>query len=126
MGRTWILDTETKGTGAEMVPLDKALERKRGKEPREERLSVIRRRDPTSAPSAPPEPAPRKPREFKVVDVVSRRVLVEGADARRTTDLLGGVRSIVDVLIYVREPGSGGWRPLTLREKRLLWQLRER
>ena len=23
MGRVWVLDTETKGTGAEMVPLDK-------------------------------------------------------------------------------------------------------
>jgi len=23
MGRVWVLDTETKGTGAEMVPLDR-------------------------------------------------------------------------------------------------------
>ena len=27
MGKTWVLDTETKGTGANMVPLEKVLER---------------------------------------------------------------------------------------------------
>ncbi len=27
MGKAWVLDTETKGTGANMVPLDKVLER---------------------------------------------------------------------------------------------------
>jgi hypothetical protein len=26
MARVWVLDTETKGTGAEMVPLEKVLE----------------------------------------------------------------------------------------------------
>src|SRR5688500_11346939 len=26
-GKTWVLDTETKGTGANMVPLDKVLEK---------------------------------------------------------------------------------------------------
>jgi hypothetical protein len=30
MAKTWILDTDTKGTGAQMVPLDKAVERKSG------------------------------------------------------------------------------------------------
>jgi hypothetical protein len=45
MGKVWVLDTETKGTGAQMVPLEKVLEkpelegepappsRKRGAEP---------------------------------------------------------------------------------------------
>jgi hypothetical protein len=27
MGKTWVLDTETKGTGANMVPLDKAQQK---------------------------------------------------------------------------------------------------
>jgi hypothetical protein len=27
MGKTWVLDTETKGTGANMVPLEKVLKR---------------------------------------------------------------------------------------------------
>ncbi len=27
MGKTWILDTETKGTGAHVVPLEKALKK---------------------------------------------------------------------------------------------------
>ena len=27
MGKTWVLDTETKGTGANMVPLEKVLKK---------------------------------------------------------------------------------------------------
>jgi hypothetical protein len=30
MAKVWVLDTETKGTGAEMVPLEKVLERRAG------------------------------------------------------------------------------------------------
>jgi hypothetical protein len=30
MGKTWVLDTETKGTGAQMVPLEKVLADSRG------------------------------------------------------------------------------------------------
>ena len=49
MGKTWILRTETKGTGATMVPLETLTER--GSEP--EPLRVIRK-------AKPPVPAPAK------------------------------------------------------------------
>ena len=65
MGRVWVLDTETKGTGAEMVPLDKALK------------------------------------------------------------VLNGVRSIVDVNVFVWQPKAQRWRLLTLDERRALWDRRE-
>ena len=74
MSRTWILDTETKGTGAQMVPLDKVV-----KQPESKPLFVPRKRQP----KPPPEPAPRPPRRFKVVDISSRAVLAEDTDAPR-------------------------------------------
>jgi hypothetical protein len=124
MAKTWVLDTDTKGTGAEMVPLESALARKRGA-PQGERVSVVRpkRRDAEPAPEAP---RPRHPARFKVVDVLSRSVLAEDAGTRETVDALERVRSSVDVRIYVRDPESDGWRPLTLRETRLLWGFRTR
>ena len=40
-------------------------------------------------------------------------------------ELLEGVRSVVDVRIYVWEPELGDWRALSLREKKLMWEFRE-
>jgi len=114
-GRTWILDTETKGTGAQMVPLDKVV-----KQPDPKPLFVPRKRQP----KPPPEPAPRRPRRFKVVDLSSRAVLAEDTDLRATLDLLAGIRSSVDVNVSVWEPSTDAWRLLTLREKQLLWERR--
>jgi hypothetical protein len=114
----WVLDTETKGTGAEMVPLEKALDRPgRRKEP----FFV----PPKRRPRTPKDPEPRVPRRFKVLDVMTRRVLAEDADARTTLDLLGGVRSMVDVTVYTRDP-AGGWRRLTHAERMMLWEHRAR
>ena len=115
MGRTWILDTETKGTGAQMVPLDKVV-----KQPESKPLFVPRKRQP----KPPPEPAPRPPRRFKVVDITSREVLAEDTDSRATLELLAGIRSSVDVNVSVWEPSTEAWRLLTLREKQLLWERR--
>ena len=50
MAKAWVLDTDTKGTGAEMVPLEK-LERQRRRGRDRERISVIRR-----TPLPPEEP----------------------------------------------------------------------
>ena len=126
MGKIWVLDTETKGTGAEMVPLERALQRKRPA-PRSSRNSVIRRR-PRSEPK--PErveaPQPRQPRKFKVVDVMTRQVLAEGAGLRETLDLLKQTRSVVDVTVYVWQPGAERWRALTIREQKVLWGFRGR
>src|SRR3954470_10525220 len=115
-GKVWVLDTETKGTGARMVPLEDVLETPR---PKEHLLPLRVRR-----PKPEREPAPRSPRRFKLVDIVSREVLAEDVDARRALELLGGVRSSVDVSIHVWEPGQEEWRLLTLAERRLLWERR--
>ena len=118
MPRTWILDTETKGTGAQMVPLDKVV--KTPGEPSGKPLFVPRKHRPKPA----PEPAPRPRRRFKVVDITSREILAEGADTRATLALLGGIRSSVDVNVSVWEPATERWRLLTLRERQLLWERR--
>ena len=119
MGKVWILDTETKGTGANMVPLDKVL-RKPAAAP--ERVYV------PGAPRPRPaeQPAPAAPHRFKVVDLMTREPIVEDASTRVTVDALRGVRSIVDVNVYVWEPTREDWRGLTLDEKRTLWDLRDR
>ena len=114
-----MLDTETKGTGANMVPLDRVL-RKPGTE--HEPVRVLRQPNPP----APKLPEPRSPRKFKVVDVMTREVLAEGADTRTTVRLLEDVRSIVDVTIWVWQPEADRWRMLTLEEARSLWEYRGR
>jgi hypothetical protein len=117
MGRIWVLDTETKGTGAEMVPLDKVQQQPA---PKPEPVMVRRKR----AAPRPKPPEPRAPRRFKVVDVATRAVLAEEADARDTLRVLGDVRSSVDVNVSVWEPKRNGWRLLTLDEQRRLWERR--
>ena len=117
MGRIWVLDTETKGTGAEMVPLDTV---RRKPVPRSEPLFV-----PPKPRPRPPEPAePRGPRAFKVVDVATREVLADGASAPETLGVLADVRSIVDVHVSVWEPERDRWRLLTLAEQRVMWDRR--
>src|SRR4051812_28714792 len=113
--RTWVLDTETKGTGAEVVPLDG-------------RRSVAGRGVVVVEPKAKPEkaPEPKLPRRFKVVDVMTKRVLAEGADTRTTVEVLEEARSVVDVSIYVWEEKAGKWQQLTQREAHMLWALRGR
>lgn len=113
-----MLDTETKGTGAEMVPLDKV--QRRSAEPRHVHVPPERR----PRPKPPPEPEP--PRRFKVVDVMTREVLTDDATARAAVDALRDMRSIVDVRISVWEPARETWRLLTLGEQRMLWALRDR
>jgi hypothetical protein len=112
MGKTWILHTETKGTGATMVPLERATKRS-APEP----LSVPRkpkRREPEP-------PKPRAPRRFRVVDVMTRQTLVEEASAAETIAALREVRSIVDVNIYVWHHERERWRLLTFPEQRTLF-----
>jgi hypothetical protein len=117
MSRVWVLDTATKGTGAEMVPLDQ-IERKPA--PRREPFFV----PPKPKPREPKAAEPRVPRRFRVVDVATRRVLADGVLARETLDVLGDVRSIVDVSVSVWEPEDERWRLLALAEQRLLWERR--
>jgi hypothetical protein len=115
MGKVWVLDTETKGTGANMVPLDRVRKRPSAPEP----LFVPRKPQPRPA----EEPRPRPPRRFKVVDVMTRQTLVEDAGARETVEALRGVRSNVDVNVYVWHGEDERWRLLTLPEQRAIWDL---
>jgi hypothetical protein len=118
----WVLDTETKGTGAEMVPLERLEERKRKAGVRE-RIRVVGPK--VNATEGPPEQEdPRAPLHFRVIDVRSRETLVENEGISETLDVLRGVGSVVDVNIFVWEPEEEDWRPLTMSERRRLWNLR--
>jgi hypothetical protein len=117
VGKVWVLDTETKGTGANMVPLDRVV-RKPGSD------TVPGFSFPPLKPAAAIETGPRAPRRFKVVDVQTRQVLAEDADARATVAALEPVRSIVDVNVSVWQPERERWRMLTMNELRALWEYR--
>ena len=121
----WVLDTATKGTGAEMVPLER-LQKERRRKRSKERISVTSRAKPDSRgePSVEAE-EPRTPRRFKVLHGLSRQVLAEDVGAAEAIDVLRGVRTSVDVNVYVWRPDEEDWRPLTLAEQRTLWDFRE-
>lgn len=116
MAKKWVLDTEAKGTGAQMLPLEKVLREPAGK--------PARRPVPQREPNVAPAPGPAQPRRFKVVDVMTREVLAEGAGTRATVDLLADVRSIVDVAIYVWSDRLEEWQLLSFAESKMLWNLR--
>jgi hypothetical protein len=121
VGTIWVLDTETKGTGAHMVPLEKVLRRP------EDRRDDGPTFEPPKRRRREPEPAaPRPPARFRVVDVLSRQTLAEDAGARATVDALKGVRSVVDVTISRWDHEAERWRPLTRGQQRALWKLRDR
>jgi hypothetical protein len=119
LATTWVLETQTKGTGASVVPLDDVL-RKPGSAPVPG--FGFRKLDPEPAEA----PEAREPRRFKVVDVMTREALADGVDARTAVDVLEDVRSIVDVSIFVWEPTGERWRLLSFAESRMLWEYRER
>ena len=112
-----MLDSGTKGTGAEMVPLDKVVKKPA---PKGEPVFV----PPKPRPRPAPAPEPRQPRRFKVVDVMSGRVLAEDAAAGATIRVLEGVRSVVDVRVYVWQPRALKWRLLTMGEQKAMWERR--
>jgi hypothetical protein len=118
VGKVWVLDTETKGTGANMVPLDRVLQKGSNSVPG----FVL----PELKPPEPKSAEARAPRQFKVVDVVTREVLAEGTDARATVKTLEDVRSIVDVTIWMWHPETERWLLLPLDDARALWDYRGR
>lgn len=118
MGTTWVLHTETKGTGAQMVPLESLEQRSPSSSPPRDFLAPKRDR---ARPGQ--ESKPRQPRRFKVVDVMTRQELVDGASAKEAVDALKDVRSIVDVNVYVWQEERDRWRPLTFEEQRALMEL---
>jgi hypothetical protein len=117
VAKTWRLDTETKGTGAHVAPLEPV----RAKRHDERELSLVTFTRPASAPKTAQAPAPL---EFKVVDVMSANVLAEGIDARATVALLEDVRSVLDVRMFVWMADPGRWRLMSLDEQKAMWRFR--
>jgi hypothetical protein len=110
VGKVWVLDTETKGTGANMVPLERVTKRSSGYD--EPLFKAPTRRAPE-----PAEAKQRAPRKFRVVDVMTRQTLADGANARAAIEALRGIRSVVDVEVYVWQEERERWRKLTLPER---------
>jgi hypothetical protein len=111
----WVLDTSTKGTGATMVPLESVLKTGSDTVPG---FKLPDRKAPTEPPAGP------RVHQFKVVDLLSRRVLAEGVSAREAVLALDQVRSIMDVSVSVWDEEHERWRVLSLEERRLLWNHR--
>ena len=115
--KIWVLDTETKGTGANVVPLESTLRKPAGTA---EPFYV----PPKRTPRPPEPPAPRLPRAFKIVDVTSGEVLAEDVDTRAAIGVLEGLGSVVDVRIYQWDDTTERWILLTLGEHKSLWDYR--
>jgi hypothetical protein len=115
MSTTWVLHTETKGTGAHMVPLERATNRSSAADPK---FVVPERR-----PAQKDPPKPRSPRRFRIIDVMTRETLLEDGSGREAIDALGSVRSIVDVNTYVWDEHAERWVLLPFGEQRALVDL---
>jgi hypothetical protein len=98
MRKVWVLDTETKGTGAEMVPLEKVLEER---PPESGPVEASRRRTPAAAASRPAR-APRQrktdrlPAESRAPrqGVKTSGPLPAGHVRKKTTGEIGRVESV--------------------------------
>jgi hypothetical protein len=102
MGKVWVLDTETKGTGANVVPLEKVL---RKPEPESEPIAPSRRsRAPSSEARERATPKPQGPREVRSTP------LPPGHVRKRTTGEIGRVDAV--------DPKAGTATVLWLREGR--------
>lgn len=112
----WVLDTETKGTGANMVPLERVLKKGSDRVPGFV-LPERRRHEPAA-------PAPKRPHRFRIIDLMTRQVLADDVDVRRALEALKDVRSIVDVTIFTWDEPGGRWNRLTFGEAKALWDLR--
>jgi hypothetical protein len=86
MAKTWVLDTETKGTGANVVPLEKVLRRP-------EETPEPARRPKRSAPSDEPA-SRRRPGPPKAEPVRSATALPPGHVRKNATGELGKVLAV--------------------------------
>ena|SRR5205085_6691355 len=121
MAKTWVLDTETKGTGAHIAPL------KRETRDAPAKLNVVQLHPERRTPAAEDElEVSPQPRRFKVVDVFSGGVLADDVGAPAALRTLRSLRKPVDALVYVHDEDGRRWRLLTLAETSALWALRER
>jgi hypothetical protein len=116
MGKVWVLDTETKGTGAQMLPLEKVQKQPAPKARRRRAPAPQREREVLE---------PRRPERFKIVDVMTLQPLLEDASARETVERLTDVRSLVDVTIHAWDAEAARWQRLSRGEERALWRMRD-
>jgi hypothetical protein len=124
MAKIWVLETHTKGTGANIVPLEEGASAPADAATREREPLFVPRK-PAPKPSAPPPP--KAPSRFRVVEVTTGRVLAEDAGVRATVELLRDeVASITDIAIWTWSARHGRYVLLTHREQRRLWELRDR
>jgi hypothetical protein len=119
VGKPWVLDTETKGTGAHMVPLEDA--RRRTGRARDLELVDLGR-----PPQRQPQDAPPQPLLFKVVNVMTAQVLAEGVQAREAVRALQELDSVLDARIFVWNEDADRWRLLSLDEAKAIWAFRGR
>ena len=122
MAKRWVLETHTKGTGANVVRVDDETDDEQPAREREPEVVFVH---PPTRPKPPKPPAPRVPRQFKVVDVTTREVLAEDASIREALAALRDVHSVVDVAVSVRRGEDGRYRLLTQGEQRALWARRD-
>ena len=124
MAKTWVLDTETKGTGAHIAP----LKRNDGAKSRE--LNLVRFHPPAAARGSGSDAAERsvsaRALRFKVVDILAARVVAEDVTLSAAVRALGSSRKAIDARVYVRRTEGGRWELLSLADTRRLWSLRAR
>jgi hypothetical protein len=112
VGKAWVLDTDTKGTGAQMRPLEDVLE----KPERRERKPARR---PAGAEAPPRRQAPRKPPAEKRV---STTPLAPGQVRKKSTGEIGKILSVdpkagTAVVRWLRD-GRASTVPLTAVSRR--------
>jgi hypothetical protein len=122
MAKRWVLETHTKGTGANIVPV---------KEQEQDTPARVREPEPVfvhppTKPRPPKPPEPRKPRRFRIVDVTTREVLADDASARETLVALRDVHSVTHVAISSWSEKHGRYLLLTHSEQKALWDMRNR
>jgi hypothetical protein len=118
MGKTWVLDTETKGTGANMVPLEKAQKKADAPAPRPARRAKgAPARQPADKGRAPARPRPRaEPTQ------VTATPLPPGHVRKKTTGEIGKVRSVDSkagtAVVYWLRRGDASTVPLSAISRR--------
>jgi hypothetical protein len=107
MAKTWVLDTETKGTGANVVPLEKSVSKPAPK------------RRPAPRPASPGPKPPRKPRREAEK---TAGPLPPGHVRKKSTGELGRVQAVdaragTATVLWLRQ-GTASTVPLTAISRR--------
>src|SRR5687767_6047382 len=116
MGKTWVLDTETKGTGANLVPLEK-VQQKADSEPR--RATSTRPRRPSGAGR---KPARRRAQPLAEPAHRTATALPPGHVRKKATGEIGKVRSVDakagQAVVYWLKRGQTSTVPLSAISRR--------